>query len=468
MIRGPKGYETLHLYLTAAVILVLVAYWVGLQWADSMKSFFLNYTTFPVAPIIMNGLFVCLVGLLWFAYHRWRDALRWKFELERIISSISPDVLLVVEPDRTIRMCNNAAHCMFGYEAKELIGQKTDKLYSDRRTTGVPNEIYDCLQRYGFHIGEAKGRHANGHSFPLEIVTGDLKGCPGAVILIRDLTRRKAIEQQLTSAKNEAEKANHAKSEALARLEDHYVRLKHLEEMRDKLVQMIVHDLKSPLFTVNGYLDLLKMNCQERLTEAEMHHLNEASRLGRSLIDMANSLLDVSRLERREMPLNIMSADLALIAQEAVKVVSLPARYHNLTVDSPEQPVVAPCDPEVIRRVIINLVGNALKFTPEDGEIRIGISCDDHFARVLVKDNGIGIAPEHHTKIFEPFGQVQARRFSTGLGLTFCKLAIEAHGGTISVVSTPSKGSTFSFDLPLQRLDTVSLDTEPETSHCNA
>jgi signal transduction histidine kinase len=107
-------------------------------------------------------------------------------------------------------------------------------------------------------------------------------------------------------------------------------------------------------------------------------------------------------------------------------------------------------DPEIIRRVIANLVGNALKFTPEDGEVRIAVEQKEGLARLAVSDTGRGIPPEYHAKIFEKFAQVdkQQRQYSTGLGLTFCKLAVEAHGGQVGVQSQVGQGSTFWFVLP--------------------
>ena len=113
---------------------------------------------------------------------------------------------------------------------------------------------------------------------------------------------------------------------------------------------------------------------------------------------------------------------------------------------------LAECDVEMTRRVVANLVANALKFTPSAGTVTVAVSTNDSLARVEVHDTGPGIPPEYLGKIFDKFGQVEAskerKKFSTGLGLAFCKLAVEAHGGTIGVESEEGKGSTFWFELP--------------------
>ncbi len=166
---------------------------------------------------------------------------------------------------------------------------------------------------------------------------------------------------------------------------------------------------------------------------------------------MVSSVLDVSRLETGKMPLNRQACDLAVVAREVVDSLGPAVGQRRLSVESEAAPVLAFGDPEIIRRVIANLLGNALKFTPKDGQILVTVSRKDSMARVAVTDNGKGIPAEYHARIFEKFGQVdkQAPRQSTGLGLTFCKLAVEAHGGQIGVESEIGKGSTFRFTLPV-------------------
>jgi two-component system sensor histidine kinase/response regulator len=114
--------------------------------------------------------------------------------------------------------------------------------------------------------------------------------------------------------------------------------------------------------------------------------------------------------------------------------------------------VIVDCDPDIVRRVFANLLGNAVKFSPPDEVIAITIADAQKEIKISITDKGYGIAPEYHQKIFDKFGQVEMHKqhqtHSTGLGLTFCRLAVEAHGGKIGVISEPEKGSTFWFTLP--------------------
>jgi signal transduction histidine kinase len=180
---------------------------------------------------------------------------------------------------------------------------------------------------------------------------------------------------------------------------------------------------------------------------------------------MVNSLLDISRMEAGQMPLHPADADLRRLAEEAVETMHLlaGAKEIRLAVQGPS--VALRADTDLIRRVFINLIGNALKFTPKGGEVIITASTSDGLARAQVHDTGIGIPEEYHERIFEKFGQIEGdpkreilrlgtqtgqprHQHSSGLGLTFCRLP-SAPTAARSACSRPGAGSTFWFALPV-------------------
>jgi signal transduction histidine kinase len=207
---------------------------------------------------------------------------------------------------------------------------------------------------------------------------------------------------------------------------------------------------------------LLKLTAYNKLESDAKEYVDHFHRTCAELADMIASVLDVSRLEAREMPLILNKSDLAVLAKAAVEPLRPLIGGRQFEIQSPADPVLAYCDSDLIRRVISNLLGNALKFTPEDGRICIAVSREGEFVRISVQDSGQGIPQEFHEKIFDKFAQadLSVRQHSSGLGLAFCKLAIERHGGRIGLESQVSQGSTFWFILGRVKLGSVNARTD--------
>ena len=236
-------------------------------------------------------------------------------------------------------------------------------------------------------------------------------------------------------------------------VEAQYRQLEKLELLRDSLVHMIVHDLRSPLAGIRAYLDLVKMDGAGKLDLELTQSIDAARKVAVEMTDMVSDLLDVSRLEVGKMPLELAPADMGGLVVEAVAAAGASPRV-RIRVEPPADKLRVVCDAGVIRRVLTNLVVNAVKFTPSSGQIAVSVRGNGNEVKVEVVDTGPGIPPEYHEKVFEKYGQVEAARHgakhSTGLGLTFCKLAVEAHGGQVGLESAVGAGSTFWIVLPVR------------------
>jgi signal transduction histidine kinase len=235
-------------------------------------------------------------------------------------------------------------------------------------------------------------------------------------------------------------------------LETLLAKQRELEDMRDSMVHMIVHDLRAPLTAVFNYLDLVREQEAGFIAPESMQNLDFAMKASRWMVQMVNVLLDASKIESGQMALRRVECDVGDVVSDAIDAIRSLADEKNVLYRSAH--VRASVDRDAIARVVQNLVTNAVKLTPPGGDVHVSLQTKDNGLRVEVSDYGPGIAAEHHPKIFEKFGQldtnVRQSIPSSGLGLYFCKLAVEAHGGRIGVDSQVGQGSTFWFELPLR------------------
>ncbi|RKZ31958.1 hypothetical protein DRQ33_06720 [bacterium] len=197
-LRSEQSRWQVDLVIVLIVAGIFAIFSLTLHWVDKIYAWLKYYTNISLLRFIMTEILILLIGALWIAYRRWRVALAKKKELEDIIDSISPDVFMVVNPERIITMCNSSVKRMFGYDVSEVVGKKTDFLYLDRRTKPIHHhQIYNILEEEGFHIGTAVGKKKNGETIPLEIISGKLSEHRGAVILVRDITERNMAALEL-------------------------------------------------------------------------------------------------------------------------------------------------------------------------------------------------------------------------------------------------------------------------------
>jgi signal transduction histidine kinase len=232
-------------------------------------------------------------------------------------------------------------------------------------------------------------------------------------------------------------------------------RILELEHLRDSLIHMIVHDLRTPLTGIIGSLHTLKdTGCEVETCE---YVTSMALQSSEELLEMVNTLLDIHKMESGESILGqVVRVDFADLAREAIaQVQALLEDYdQHLSVDVTPGSLVE-TDPDLLRRVLVNLLGNAIKFTPQGGAIGLTGAVGDAGLVFSVSDSGPGISVEDQIRIFEKFGQAQARsegrKNSTGLGLTFCRMVANAHGGHINLTSEVGRGSTFTVFIPHRR-----------------
>jgi signal transduction histidine kinase len=245
---------------------------------------------------------------------------------------------------------------------------------------------------------------------------------------------QRALAQAQGQARAAADAANQAKSEFLANMS---------------------HELRTPLNAIIGFSEVLSERMFGEINEKQAEYLADIQESGRHLLSLINDILDLSKIEAGRMELEPSDFDLPSAIEHSLILVRERAQRRGIglghTVD--EQLGMIHADERKLKQVLLNLLSNALKFTPEGGRIDVRAALRDGVAEVSVTDTGIGISPEDQEAVFEEFRQVgtaSKKVEGTGLGLAISKKFIELHGGKIWVTSQVGTGSTFTFTLPLR------------------
>ena len=240
------------------------------------------------------------------------------------------------------------------------------------------------------------------------------------------------------------------------RLEESHRQLAQISELKDSLVQMLVHDLKSPLSSAMGYMELLERKGEGSFSERQLRYLQQAHMSCKDVLRMTTTLLDLSRMEKGALELRREPLGLAALLRDAAAEAEALVALAGGSVEVECDPAAgAPeADREIVRRILSNLLANAAKHSPPGSRIRVGARRGEDGGCVVlsVADQGKGIPPEAKEAIFQRYYQLPAHRGlgGAGIGLAFCRMAVETHGGRIWVESAPGQGSTFRFTLPLR------------------
>ena len=234
-------------------------------------------------------------------------------------------------------------------------------------------------------------------------------------------------------------------------LQREHEQIQRSEQSKEQMSQLIVHDLKNPLTAIINYLDLLK---RDTLTENQTELVDGAWRASRTMNNLVTDLLDSARLQAGRLELRLSTVNLAqMFSNCSADMRSWAAQVGKSITIAVDAGLEIEIDADLFCRVLVNLLSNAIKHTPSDTTIMLNAAADDHGVTISIHDNGPGIPADVLPTLFDRFSgaanqTTNGRQRNSGLGLFFCKLAIEAHKGTINVASSPDEGTTFTIVLP--------------------
>ncbi|AMW28057.1 PAS domain S-box protein [Arthrospira platensis] len=362
-------------------------------------------------------------------------------EIAKQLASIEAagDGIGIVQDD-LYQYVNHAHLVMFGYsEPEDLVGHSWRKIYSPTEIQRFENEVFPILMRDRYWTGEAIATRQDGTSFAEELsltLTEDKL----LICVCRDISDRQETEAKLRQTNQELMRATRLKDEFLANMS---------------------HELRTPLNAILGMTEGMQEEVFGTVGDRQKQALQTIERSASHLLELINDILDLAKIEAGEMKLDLNYTSIRPLCQSSIAFIKQQAFKKGISINV-QIPQALPdlyIDERRLRQVLINLLNNAVKFTPSRGKISLEvklqpppIDSDKSRVRFAVIDTGIGINEEQLSKLFKPFTQIDSalnRQYEgTGLGLSLVKRIVEMHGGTVNVISKVGSGSQFIFEIP--------------------
>lgn len=344
-----------------------------------------------------------------------------------LLSSIGEGVLAVDQSEEII-LLNPSGEQITGYLQEELLGKtiketlgiwNKDEKQIEEKDSPIPKVLADGKK---LALSEIYLKKRDGTLFPAYISVAATRDADdkimGAIVVFRDITHELEVEQ-----------------------------------MKQELISIATHELRTPITGIKGYLDMILAGDAGEIPAEAKEMLEEITKINQRLADLVDDLLNVGRIEQGRIEMRPIPMDIVKLIEEVIKELQIQAKEKNLELrfEKHEMEKVK-ADPERTRQILINLVGNAIKYT-EHGSVTVALGKNEHEVIVAVEDTGMGISREGQKNLFEKFYRVKTDKTrqitGTGLGLWITKQLVEKQGGKIWVESAEGKGSTFHFSLPI-------------------
>lgn len=362
------------------------------------------------------------------------------------------DAIIATDLDSKVTRWNLAAEEIYGWRASEVLGKPLNEILQTEYPAGLSQvAIFREFLDQKLWKGEVTQTRKDGQKIAVlssvSLVTDEVSGAPIAMVAVnRDITQRKQVEENLRILNTQLEQ----------RVAERTAELTHANHAKDEFLANMSHELRTPLNTILGLSEILLEQRRGPLNEAQVRALELVASSGQHLLGLINDILEVSKIEAGKLQIHpevisvqeVCASSLNFVKELAIKK-SITLDYWN---DAELDRMFA--DPQRLKQILVNLLNNAVKFTPEHGNVSLEVetNAERDQLRFIISDTGIGISDENLHKLFTPFTQLEsslARQYAgTGLGLVLVLKFTELHGGSIHVESELGKGSRFTVTFP--------------------
>ena len=354
----------------------------------------------------------------------------------RGLLELAPDAMVIVDEQRRITLINAQTEALFGYRRAELLGRPIEMLIRERHHGTYPAQLAAFM--INPWVGPLRpmidllGVRKDGTEFPIEVSLGPLKTEAGILVsnAIRDVTERRQIETRLAEASK-------AKSDFLASMS---------------------HELRTPLNAIMGFSEMIRDAVIGPVDVRYREYGGDIHESGRHLQNIINDILDISKVESGRLELRDETVSIGETAEACRRTIAAMAEAAGVSLSLDISGALPRIRSDQVRfqQILLNLMSNAVKFTPAGGRVSVSASIEADGAVIAVEDSGIGMKAEDIAIALEPFRQIDgplSRRFDgTGLGLPLAKALVELHGGRLEIQSAPAAGTLVRIRLPLERM----------------
>jgi PAS domain S-box-containing protein len=394
------------------------------------------------------------------------EALRESEERFRLLVDSAKDyAIFMLDPTGHVATWNAGAERIKGYTAQEITGRHFSAFYpAEDIVAGKPPRELEIAKSVGKYEEEGWRVRKDGSLFWASVVITALRNAEDRLIgfgkVTRDLTQRRAAEEDArrAAAEQAARRAAEARERELQGLTDQLRRqtneLETANRAKAEFLAAMSHELRTPLNAIGGYTELIELGVRGPVTDAQRDDLSRIRRSQQHLLGIINDILNFSRIEAGQLSYEFGPVPVRSVIDAVVQMIAPQAHSKGLTFE------LGPCPPDLaawadgakVEQILLNLLSNGVKFTPEGGTVTVACAASPNDVLISVRDTGIGIPPEQQAAIFEPFVQVgrtlTSQREGAGLGLAISRDLARAMGGEITVESVLSSGSTFTVRLP--------------------